>query len=175
MKLNTIVLLAVSVIVFFVMLAGIDNTVFAQARPTNDMIQGFIKDYLRSQGKSKYPMQVIGMGSWISNTNYKDPLNLAPGKMPSDHDMRLVIPDDMPADQAIKKWKEFQQFMRKKIASNFPAGQVDTILNSVTIYPPEQLIANLDSNSQVMDYFKNVLNGKPNLGSEPIEGFFWAS
>ncbi|MEW5820107.1 MAG: hypothetical protein AB1782_07930 [Cyanobacteriota bacterium] len=172
MKIKTYILLIILSVLTLFALFNLDEKALAQVRPTNEQIQSFIKDYLRSQGKSKYPVKVVGLGSWITNSNYRDPLNLDAGKLPSDHDLRLIIPDDMPQDQAIKKWKEFQNFLRKKIASNYSGDQMKTVLNSVTVYPPNQLIENISNNAEAVDHFNNVLKGKPNIGEEAIEGYF---
>jgi hypothetical protein len=102
----------------------------AQTPPTNARMQNVVKAFVQQTGQ-----MVIGLGSWISGTNYDDVL--AGGK--SDHDLRLVIRRNglmrAPAEQ---EWQSARRARRKLIENEFKedAGKV---LSATNLYPPINL------------------------------------
>lgn len=114
-----------------------------------------------------------GLGSWIEGTNYRDPVKLK-GLKPSeasDHDIRMIISSKVDNELAKQQWIEAQDFIRKRIKNRMqgrPAEDIAKALNSVNLYPPDQLVKDVVSDQDFMD----KVGRKPNLGDEDIEGLW---
>lgn len=114
--------------------------------PTNERMRAVVKQFVAETGGN-----VIGLGSWISNKKYADPLT--GGK--SDHDMRLLIPRGTTPEQAAKQWNEARKELISKIRQEF-GKDADKVLKTVNLYPPTQLMQGVEDADDALQQFKRL-------------------
>lgn len=152
---------------FILSLYNFTGEVLAQNQmQTKDYIKKIIQEYIAIKaGKNT---KIIGCGSWISGGKYKDPLTYY-GKEPSDHDMRIFVSKGTSDADALKEWEQAKDWIKNRIRQEY-GKNADEIVKSVNIYPPDQLLKDVDS----LDDAKKVFNkGRtPNLGNGEIEGLW---
>lgn len=159
------------VLVAFIFLFFICSTkiAFTQDASTKDSVKSVVKGVLSNQKNPK--LQMIGLGSWISGGNYKDPLN--PNfKVPSDHDLRIVVPKGTPDDEAIALWKSARENLKQSVLQKFGPEKGQKILETINVYPPDQLVKGVSSSSEAEKLLLNKYGTNPNLADGPIEGLF---
>lgn len=130
------------------------------------IVEELVTDYVAKSGN-----KVVGLGSWIKGNRYRNPL-LFPGD-PSDHDMTLILDSKDPGELK-RAWKRFQKFMKNGLEEKLhglPPEDVQRVLDSVNIYPPDQLTADIFDQADAVAKYRR-LGGKPNLGRESVEGIW---
>ncbi len=137
----------------------------ALSQTTSDRLQAIISDYIQQHGDK---VQVVGVGSWISNKGYLDPLQ--PGGT-SDHDIRVIV-SGLDDTSATKEWRYCQEYISTRIKKEF-GNKAKAVLSKVNIYPPDQLMAGMDveNEADAVSRFQS-LGASPNLGGEPVEGLW---
>ncbi len=103
--------------------------------------------------------QIIGLGSWISQANYRDPLKIAAG---SDHDMRLLLPRGTTEEVARQRWQAVRQALVRNIEKEF-GPQAPKVLASTNFYAPAQLMRGVEDTADAMGRFVEMKQ-VPNLG-----------
>ncbi|MFQ3574630.1 MAG: hypothetical protein SNJ53_08385, partial [Thermodesulfovibrionales bacterium] len=122
-------------------------------------------------------VEIVGQGSWISRQNYRDPRLPHFLSNPSDHDMRIVFRSlNVPDSRAVEVWKNFRNSINRQLRYFVDMGiirpeELSLIRNSINIYPPEQLMRNIDDVDDALKLF-NRLGIYPNLADVDIEGSF---
>jgi hypothetical protein len=145
------------------------NAAIAQnTMATKDAIRELITEYIATESKTGTKM--IGLGSWISGGNYRDPLTTSSG-VPSDHDMRMFMPEGTSDHAAFEEWRKAQNWIKTRVKERFGKDS-DEILKSINIYPPDQLMKDFNSASDAKRTFANVYKSSPNLGGAEPEGLF---
>ncbi len=139
--------------------------------PTHLLVKWSVMRYVGDNPE----VSVKTIGSWIKATKYNDPLTNP--KFPSDHDMTLVMPSTMDQGQMVGRWKQAQRYIQDDISEILrKAGRGDDeiarVVNSISVYPPEQLLQGVSNNAEAVERYQQVLKGKPALGDEPIEGLW---
>jgi len=150
--------------------------------PTKELVLEASKHYMAHAKKGVY-LNVLG--SWVGNNpRYRDPIKKEFAKNFSDHDMTLIMPEGTDPHELLREWKkarrEISQYLRRKLAAEGATpAQVERVISSVSIYPPQQLIdgglPSGASKKEVMKFFDTIDNGKrltPNLANEELEGLF---
>lgn len=145
------------------------NIGFTQSTSTKDTVKSAVKGILSSQKNPN--MQIIGLGSWISGGNYKDPLN-SNFKVPSDHDLRIVVPKGTPDDEAIALWKSARENLKRSVLQKFGPEKGPKILETINVYPPDQLVKGISSTAEAENILIKKYGTNPNLADGPIEGLF---
>lgn len=112
-------------------------------------MQEVVKRFVKETG-----YEVIGVGSWIKGSRYR--LGV------SDHDMRLLLPKDVSAQDAQKIWIKAQDRLREMIEKEF-GSNAKKVLERTNLYPPSQLVRGLESVEDAMDLFARCKR-VPNLG-----------
>jgi len=137
----------------------------AQTVPTNVRMQNVVKAFVERTGQ-----QLIGLGSWISGTNYNDVLTSGV----SDHDLRLVIQRSgiTPAlsEQELQsarrvlteEWQSARRVLTEMINQEF-GKDASKILGVTNLYPPNQLMKGVENAADAMERFQE-LGRVPNLG-----------
>lgn len=126
----------------------------AQTVPTNVRMQNVVKAFSQRTGQ-----QVIGLGSWISGTNYNDVLKGGA----SDHDLRLVIQrSGLTPAQAQQEWQAARRVLRDLVTQEF-GKDAGKILGVTNLYPPNQLMKGVEDAADAMQRFQK-LGQVPNLG-----------
>jgi hypothetical protein len=125
------------------------------------------KDAVKSTG-----VEAIGVGSWTSQKKYKGPLTGGS----SDHDMRVVMTGQTDAGELAANWKRFQTSLKDNIRSAGKARglsdvEINKLINSTNVYPPDQLVAGVESAADAQRLFTRT-GTKPSLGNEPVEGIW---
>lgn len=161
-------LFIISLIIFLVFYISLADKIYCQAPKTNDVVKGIVKNFISSS--SGQNVQMIGLGSWISGGNYRDPLGNF--KVPSDHDIRIVVPAGTTDDEALNLWKIAHNNLKEKVYQKFGPVKAQKILESINVYPPEQLVKGVKSSQEAADLLNNVYKTNPNLGGNPVEGLF---
>ena len=152
------------------------NNAYSQepVEATKDKIKNIVKEYLQKNGDSG--VKVIGLGSWISGGNYRDPLSLSyeKGTVFSDHDLRLFFPPDTPKSVAEKEWKAAREFIRERVKVQFGAN-ADVILESINLYPPNQLTGSIYDKQSAKKAFQQM-TVPPSLATDTVEDIegLWA-
>lgn len=124
----------------------------AQA-PTNVRMQNVVKLFVQRTGQ-----QLIGLGSWISGTNYKDVL--ADGA--SDHDLRLVIQrSGVTPAQAQQEWQAARRVLKDLVTQEF-GKDAAKVLGATNLYAPNQLMKGVEDAADAMQRFQK-LGQVPNL------------
>lgn len=126
-------------------------------------------------------LRVIKQGSWVSNVNYRNPLDyLTDVAKASDHDARLFISlENVSEQRALELWKTFQGRLRKKLFENarragLTPDQIQVVMRSTNFYPPAQALKGIEQNEQALAKFFSRGN-YPNLievGEEGAEGLY---
>ncbi len=129
------------------------HTSQAQTATTNARMQKVLREFVAAN-----ETQVIGLGSWISGRNYRDPLSAG---NPSDHDMRLLLPKGTKPADAARQWRTAREELAKRIRQEF-GSDADTILRSCNLYAPTQLMGGVETAEDAMARFRE-LNQVPNM------------
>lgn len=130
------------------------STQYASAAPaTNEQIRAIIISVVKETGVS-----IIGLGSWVSGKEYNDPLSGGS----SDHDLRLLMPSGTSQQQAAAEWNNIRQKITDKINKTF-GNKSSTVLKSVNLYPPTQLMTGVADADDALEQFKK-LKQVPSLG-----------
>ncbi len=111
---------------------------------TNERMRGIVKQVVENTGGD-----IIGLGSWISSKKYADPLT--GGK--SDHDMRLLLPRGTKPEVAAEEWNKVRKELTAKIRKEF-GKDADTVLKTVNLYPPTQLMEGVEDTDDAVKAFK---------------------
>lgn len=116
--------------------------------------------------------EVIGQGSWITKNKYKGPLSGGT----SDHDMRVILSDDLDQEELIKKWTNTQKTLDKNIRTigkeqGLSDDEIKKLLKNTNIYPPNQLMTTVENAEDAKNAFKKY-KATPNLGGNEVEGLF---
>lgn len=106
--------------------------------------------------------KVVAVGSWVSGTNYLDPILGGT----SDHDLRLVFEGSEPLAKA--KYNQIRREIIRQINERFGAD-APKILRSINLYPPEVFLEGIDD---VDDALRKLMQEgiNPNLGDAVTEG-----
>jgi len=135
--------------------------------PVREIVDRAVEAYVQRTGN-----QVVGMGSWIKGATYRNPLT---SPDPSDHDMTPVFQGGKPAELE-RQWKDIQSFMREEIADGLRKAkpgitpqEIDKVMRSVNVYPPESLVADVVDEKEAVERFSRM-KAKPNLGGATVEG-----
>ncbi len=139
----------------------------ARDREALELMDFAVRQTIRETG-----VEVIGVGSWTSQKNYKGPLS--GGK--SDHDMRVVLTGETDNKVLTGRWKDFRNRLKENItamgqAKRLTGEEIAAMLNSANVYPPDQLVATVESAEDAQRLFART-GTKPNLGGEPVEGIW---
>jgi hypothetical protein len=169
-------------LLFFVPAILAPLSAYAFQTPTKELVLEASKHYMAHAKKGIY-LNVLG--SWVGNNpRYRDPIKKEFAKNFSDHDMTLIMPEGTDPNELLREWKkarrEISQYLRRKLAAEGATpAQVERVISSVSIYPPQQLIdgglPSGASKKEVMKFFDTIDNGKkltPNLANEELEGLF---
>jgi hypothetical protein len=138
--------------------------------------QTLIKDVILGEGgtpviEAGSGGALVSQGSWTKpGGSYRDPLT---NLHPSDHDMRVVVPQGMNNAEALQFYNQTRARVAYRVRARFGAN-ADKILESINIYPPEQLMAGVTAESEAIERFSQLGIGTPNLGGTPPEGL-WTS
>jgi hypothetical protein len=132
-----------------------------------EVIENSIKKTVAETGT-----EVIGQGSWITKTKYKGPLSGGT----SDHDMRIILSDELDQEELIEKWTKTQESLKNNIksigkANNLSDDQIKKLLDNTNVYPPNQLMTGIENEKDAIEAFKKY-KAKPNLGGKNVEGLF---
>ncbi|MBU4565529.1 MAG: hypothetical protein KMY53_10730 [Desulfarculus sp.] len=135
--------------------------------PVREIVDRAVEAYVQRTGN-----QVVGMGSWIKGTTYRNPLT---SPDPSDHDMTPLFKSKDPLVLE-QQWKSMQSELRESIEKGLRQAkpgitrqEVDKVMRSVNVYPPESLVADVVDEKEAMERFSRM-KAKPNLGGAPVEG-----
>ncbi len=165
--------LSLCILVLFVFLPC-TNTAPAQEPNT---AQRFIRDVLIAEGGGPPVIEtgsggaLVSQGSWTApKGGYRDPLGNFP--RPSDHDLRVLIPDGMNQAEALQYYQQTRARVAARVRAKF-GENAERVLRSVNIYPPEQLMAGVTTEAEAIERFSKLGIGTPNLGGLPPEGL-WA-
>ena len=167
MKVNKFSLCKITVIiVLFVSLFINLNVCFADGKmPTNERIMKIVKEHMFTEAKPGSKM--LGLGSHVTGENYKDPLLGGT----SDHDFRFIPSNGSTNQEAYEEWVRAKNKITSAIREEF-GDQADDVLKSINIYPPNQLMENVNSLDEAQEIFDSVYKTRPNLGGGPVEGNF---
>ncbi len=137
--------------------------------PVREIVERAVEAYVQRTGN-----QVVGMGSWIKGATYRNPLT---SPDPSDHDMTPVFQGGKPAELE-RQWKDMQGFLRQEISDGLrkakpgiTSQEIDQVMRSVNVYPPESLIADVVDEKEAAQRFARM-GARPNLGGGPVEGLW---
>jgi hypothetical protein len=121
--------------------------------PTNVRVQNVLKKLVASNDR-----EVVGLGSWISGKKYNDPLTGGA----SDHDMRLLLPQGTPPENALAEWRATQAKLKEMVKAEF-GKDADRVLSTINLYPPTQLVQGVEDGADAAERFIG-LQTVPNLG-----------
>ncbi len=114
----------------------------------------------RTNGQTE---KIIGVGShMLGNGTFKDPLV---NNGTSDFDYRFVYKGDKAS--AIRRYKQVQKELREAILREF-GSDGKLILSKINLYPPEQVIGNIDDSAQAIKDLNNA-GINPNLGKIQVD------
>lgn len=114
----------------------------------------------RTNGQTE---KIIGVGShMLGNGTFKDPLV---NNGTSDFDYRFVYKGDKAT--AIRRYKQLQKELREAILKEF-GSDGKLILSKINLYPPEQVIGNIDDSAQAIKDLNNA-GINPNLGKIQVD------
>jgi hypothetical protein len=114
---------------------------------------------------------VVGVGSWITGQNYRDPLgNFA---RPSDHDLRVVVPSTASREEALQIYNTVRSRIISRVNVQF-GSRAPEVLRSINIYLPNQLMVGVTNESEAIQAMREAGVVTPNLGGEAVEGL-WTS
>lgn len=148
---------------------------------TRKIVMDAVKNYVKGSGNGA-SMKVLG--SWVGdNKRYKDPLKFS--QEFSDHDMTLVMPAGSDSSTMLSEWKKSRKSIADQIRKTLTAQgrsnkEIKRAIESVSIYPPQQLVdsaltGSSGSAKDVKKLFMTIDHGKPlppNLAEKEIEGIF---
>jgi hypothetical protein len=134
---------------------------------TKEVVEEVVREYVKATGH-----KVVGVGSWIKG-HYRDPLVFL--KDASDHDLTLLLEGEDRRTLA-QQWKKARDFFREHLEEKLRSqglnrSQVERVLKSVNLYPPDQLLAGVTNTTEAKACFRR-LKATPNLGGEPMEGLW---
>ena len=137
--------------------------------PVREIVDRAVEAYVQRTGN-----QVVGMGSWIKGTTYRNPLT---SPDPSDHDMTPLFKSKDPLVLE-QQWKSMQSELRESIEKGLRQAkpgitpqEIDKVMRSVNVYPPESLVADVVDEKEAVERFSRM-KAKPNLGGAPVEGIW---
>jgi hypothetical protein len=162
------IILPVSIIILLIFVSA--TVIFAidsKDKEALDLMDFAVKQTIKETG-----VEAIGVGSWVSQKNYKGPLT--GGK--SDHDLRVVLTNETNGTVITKKWKDFQGKLKENIvamgqAKKLSDGEISKMLNATNVYPPNQLVETVENAEDAKKLFTKA-GSKPNLGDAPVEGIW---
>lgn len=117
-------------------------------------MQSILKSVVQETGA-----KLLSVGSWISQTNYRDPLKFAAG---SDHDLRLLMPPGTTAEDANQAWRAVRQKIIEKVRAEF-GKDASKVLANTNFYAPSQLMSGVETQADALERFAK-LGQVPNLG-----------
>jgi len=164
------------------------SSVWSLAVPGPALAQGdstaqkIIRDVLGIGGEGLSPLiqegqGITGCGSWVaSGGSYRDPMaKKSPGiwqfDNPSDHDLRLLVPEGTTNAEALRIYKDVRGKIETRVRSTFKRD-ADRILKSINLYPPEQLMRGVGSPEEAIEALRTLPRGTPNLGGLDPEGLW---
>lgn len=164
--------LSLCILVLFVFLP-LTNTAPAQESNT---AQRLIRDVLIGDAGSTPVIEtgsggaLVSQGSWTAPKGvYRDPLGNVP--RPSDHDLRVLIPDGMNQAEALQFYRQTRARVASRVRAKF-GKDAERVLRSINIYPPEQLMAGVTTEAEAIERLSKLGIGTPNLGGLPPEGLW---
>lgn len=150
-------------------------TNIAPAQESNTA-QRFIRDVLIAEGGGPPVIEtgsggaLVSQGSWTApKGGYRDPLGNFP--RPSDHDLRVLIPNGMNQAEALQFYQQTRARVAARVRAKF-GENAERVLRSVNIYPPEQLMTGVTTEAEAIERFSKLGIGTPNLGGLPPEGLW---
>lgn len=127
------------------------------AQSTAMRMQNVVRKFVQQTGND-----VVGHGSWIRGGQYRDVLTIDNIAKASDHDIRLVIPQNLGPEEAASRWRSSRQQLTRLINEEF--GQnAKLVLEKTNLYPPNQLMAAVEDAEDATRLFVRN-NQVPNLG-----------
>ncbi len=135
-----------------------------QKMPNNETRHGVAKIVINTVQKKG--VKLVGVGSWISGKGYVDPI----GNGTSDHDLRLVL-QNVGESEATRVWNEVRDELIKEVKANFKPNEVDQVLKSINLYPPEVVLEGIDDAAEALQKLEK-LGMNPNLGGAITEGLW---
>lgn len=142
-------------ILAFVSIALLPNTSGAQS--TAARMQNVVRKFVQQTGND-----VVGLGSWIRGGQYRDVLTINNVAQASDHDLRLLIPQNLGPEEAASRWRTGRQQLIRLVNEEF--GQdAKLVLQKTNLYPPSQLVAAVEDADDATRLFVRQ-NQVPNLG-----------
>ena len=146
----------------------------AQRLPTNVLVRGAA---MRALERLYEPgVEIVTQGSWNKASGYNDPRFQQMTGGASDHDMRVFMPS--PAGQtaaeaaafrerATKVWRRYRDLVDEELNRLVQAGvlradELNVVRRSINVYPPEQLMAGVNSSEDAVALFRR-LGTRPNL------------
>ena len=139
--------------VLFLIFLFIPSLLVAADTATNVRVQEVIKEIVGDTNQ-----KFIGLGSWITGQNYRDPLFGGT----SDHDIKLILPFGTSDDEALKAYKNARKTLTDRIRAKF-GSDADKVLKSINLYPPTQLHRTIPSADAAKSTFRQW-GVVPNLG-----------
>ena len=132
---------------------------WSQSIPTNNMVRFASLKALERLGDPS--VEIITQGSWNKLQGYNDPRFPQMIGGASDHDMRVFLRGEkVPAAKALDTWKKYRQLVEEELGQLVTRGvlRADELLvvrRSINIYPPEQLMASVNSAEDAMGVFQS--------------------
>ena len=163
--------LSLCIMVLFAFLPWTDT---APAQESNTA-QQLIRDVLTAGGdppviETGSGGALVSQGSWTApKGGYRDPLGNFP--RPSDHDLRVLVPDGMNQAEALQFYQQTRARVASRVRAKFGAN-AERVLRSINIYPPEQLMAGVTTEAEAIERFSKLGMGTPNLGGLRPEGLW---
>jgi hypothetical protein len=144
----------------------------AEPAATNTRVMEVVKRTVGETGQS-----IIGLGSWVSGKKYGDPLKGGT----SDHDLRLLLPQGTQPADALKQWQDVRGKLLTQLRKEF-GSDADKILETVNLYPPAQLMTDVEGPADALEKFRKVgvspklsFKGKPlSIPADAAEGLYGA-
>ncbi|MBS0202029.1 MAG: hypothetical protein JSS49_03955 [Planctomycetes bacterium] len=133
------------------------HTSLAQSQSTAARMQNVVRRFVQQTGTD-----VVGLGSWIRGGQYRDVLSVENAAKASDHDLRIVLPQNVTADEAAAQWSKSRQQLIRLINEEFK-GDAKVVLGKTNLYPPSQLLSAVEDAEDATRLFVRH-NQVPNLG-----------
>ncbi len=161
---------------FLSMVLLLMSTVAGFAQEPNTA-QKLIEEVLMAGGEKVAPViepgsgcALVSLGSWTKpGGSYRDPLGSH--QRPSDHDLRLVVPKGLNNAEALQFYNQTRARVAYGVRMRFGVN-ANRILESINIYPPEQLMAGVKTEAEAIERFAEHKIGTPNLGGLPPDGLW---
>lgn len=145
------------ILVVVVSIATSDRITLGQGTSTASRMQNVVRKFVQQTG-----MDLVGLGSWIGTGNYRDVLTSNSPLTASDHDLRLVLPQNVGADEAAAKWKSARQQLIRFVNEEFK-GDAGKVLEKTNLYAPNQVMAAVEDAEDATRVFVKY-GDVPNLG-----------